>query len=522
MLAAELNELEVWAGDIGNAYLQAYTREKVYFIAGKEFGDLEGHTLIITKALYGLHTSRAHFHDRFVDTIRAMGFSSCRADPDVWIRDCGTHYEYVCVYVDDLAVRMENPESFFEELQGPKWGYKLKGVGPLEYHLGADFSRDPDGTFLMSAKGYVKRMLTNYERLFNGERPKEHTSPLDKSDHPELDCSEELTSDGIRLYQSLIGSLQWAITLGRFDIHVAVMTMGRFRAAPRVGHLDRLKRICGYLRKNPEGAIRFRTGIPDHSGVGVQTYDWSYSVYGNPTEEVPADMPTPRGKPVLLTSFVDANLVHDLTTDRSASGILHLVNQTPMEWYSKRQSTVETSTYGSEFVAARIATEQVIDLRYHLRMMGIPLQGPAYLFGDNQSVVTSSTLPHSTLSKRHNALAYHRVREAIAAKILYFIHIEGVQNPADILTKFLPHATFWPFVRPLLFWRGETTENVPPTYLRGVTGGKPPESSHVETAVPTTVRYGTVHRNVHQTGTNYTANDGTGASQGSAIKNGTG
>ena len=78
------------------------------------------------------------------------------------------------------------------------------------------------------------------------------------------------------------------------------------------------------------------------------------------------------------------------------------MNHTPIDSYSKRQATVETATYGSEFVASKTATEQIIDLRYTLRYLGVP-----YLFGDNRSVVTSSTLPHSTLGKRHNILAYH-------------------------------------------------------------------------------------------------------------------
>jgi len=266
----------------------------------------------------------------------------------------------------------------------------------------------------------------------------------------------------------VIGALQWAVTLGRFDIFAAVMTLGRFRAAPRVGHLDRLKRICGYLRRHPEGSVRFRTGIPDYSKYQNPTQDWQYTTYGASTEEIPRDMPTPKGKPITLTTFVDANLLHDTTTGRSATGILHLANQTPIDWYSKRQNTVETSTYGSEFVAARLATEQAIDIRYTLRMMGIPIEGTTYMFGDNASAVTSGTIPHSTLSKRHVALSYHRVRKAVAQGIIRFIHIEGRENLADVLTKVLPHTVFWPFIRPLLFWRGETDEEVPCSPVRGV------------------------------------------------------
>jgi hypothetical protein len=175
----------------------------------------------------------------------------------------------------------------------------------------------------MSAKGYVRRLLLNYEKMFNIEKPREYTSPLDKDDHPELDVTAELPEEMIKVYQSIIGALQWAVTLGRLDIFAAVMTLGRFRAAPRIGHLDRLKRICGYLRRNPEGTIRFRTGKPDHSKYQVSTHDWQYSTYGASTEETPKNMPTPKGKSIALTTFVDANLLHDTTTGRSATGTNH-------------------------------------------------------------------------------------------------------------------------------------------------------------------------------------------------------
>ena len=237
------------------------------------------------------------------------------------------------------------------------------------------------------------------------------------------------------------------------------MTLGRYRACPLVGHLDRAKRIVGYLKKFPHGAIRFRTDIPNHESIWgdqVVFHDWMYTVYGNPTEELPHNAPTPKGKAVRTSTFVDANLMHDFTTGRSATGILHFINQTPVWWFSKRQGQSETATYGSEFVAARVATEQIIDLRYSLRMLGVPLEGLAWMFGDNQSVVTSSTIPHSTLSKRWNALSYHRVREAIAAKVLRFEFLKSTENPADVLTKPLDHTTAWPFLDTLLFRKGET------------------------------------------------------------------
>ena len=201
----------------------------------------------------------------------------------------------------------------------------------------------------------------------------DYTSPLEKGDHPELDTSELLDHKEIVIYHSMIGALQWIVTIGRFDILTAVMTMSGFRVAPRKGHLERLKRIYGYLSKMRFAAIRVRTEEPDFSDLHDAQYDWSKSVYGEVEELLPTDAPTPLGQHVTLTHFVDANLMHDVTTGRSETGILHLINKTPIDWYSKKQATLETATYGSEFVAAHICIEQIIDLRNTLRYLGVPI-----------------------------------------------------------------------------------------------------------------------------------------------------
>ena len=83
------------------------------------------------------------------------------------------------------------------------------------------------------------------------------------------------------------------------------------------------------------------------------------------------------------------------------------------------------------------------------------------MFGDNQSVVTSSTIPHSVLSKRHNCLAFHRVRECVAADIIRFYHIKGTLNPSDIMSKHCGYPQAWPIIRPLLFWAGDITKMPP-------------------------------------------------------------
>ena len=111
----------------------------------------------------------------------------------------------------------------------------------MTYHLGADYFEDPDGTFVSQPKEYIDKLAETYKRLFNEDPPKGYKTPLDKNDHTELDTSEILEGDMAAKYLTMVGQVQWLVTFGRFDIHAQVATMSRFRAAPRQGHMDRLK-----------------------------------------------------------------------------------------------------------------------------------------------------------------------------------------------------------------------------------------------------------------------------------------
>ena len=107
-----------------------------------------------------------------------------------------------------------------------------------------------------------------------GHPPKTNvSSPIEKNDHPEIDTSEFLDLEWIQKYQSLIGALQWVVSIGRFDVQTAVMTLSSFKVAPRRGHLERIKRIYGYLAKMKHGIIRIRTEEPDYSEISIAEYD---------------------------------------------------------------------------------------------------------------------------------------------------------------------------------------------------------------------------------------------------------
>lgn len=162
-LAAALNDVDIVAADVGNAYLNAATKEKVYIVTGPEFGPLDqGKIAIVVRALYGLKSSGAMWRSHFAGNLRDMGFTSSLGDPDVWLReatksDGSEYYEYVLVYVDDLLIVSHEPNKILHILEH-HFKYRLKDFGPPKRCLGATIERvSVDGmeTWSMSAREYL-------------------------------------------------------------------------------------------------------------------------------------------------------------------------------------------------------------------------------------------------------------------------------------------------------------------------------------------------------------------------------
>jgi hypothetical protein len=122
-----------------------------------------------------------------------------------------------------------------------------------------------------------------------------------------------------------------------------------------------------------EARIRVLTNEPDYSDYQNPEYNWSSSVYWDVKEIITMDILEPKEKYITLSHYFDANLYHDMVTGRSVTAILHFLNQTPMDWYSKKEATVKTATFGSEFIAARTTINQIVDLQMTLCYLGIPI-----------------------------------------------------------------------------------------------------------------------------------------------------
>ena len=130
--------------------------------------------------------------------------------------------------------------------------------------------------------------------------------------------------------------------------------------------------------------------------------------------------------------YVDSDHARDTVTRRSRSGYFIFLNMACVAWDSKKQNTIETSVFGAEFVAMKIGMESVRGFRYKLRMMGVPISGPTYIYiyGDNMYVIHNTQRPESTLNKKSNSICYHAIRESVAMGESITAHVPTLFNPA--------------------------------------------------------------------------------------------
>jgi hypothetical protein len=224
--------------------------------------------------------------------------------------------------------------------------------------------------------------------------------------------------------------------LGRVDTLMPVALLLRYLVLARARHLQQVFHMFAYLKKHDSSTMVFDDTEPDFDKRRFKSCDWS-EYYPDAAEAILKDVPKPRGRAVIVSCFVDADHAGCRVTRRSYAGVIIFVNRAPILWYSKRQNAVESSTFGSEFVAMRIAIDSIEGLRYKIRMMGVPIDGPRRMFCDNNVAVLNTTNPESMLKKKHAAINYHRAREAIAAGTIMVAKEDTSTNIADIPTKCL-------------------------------------------------------------------------------------
>ena len=310
-------------------------------------------------------------------------------------------------------------------------------------YLGASLKKVRNATqhecWGMSSEKYVKAAVDNVDEKLKktGARLNPASTPFSNATyHPADDVTKELDADGVQYYQELIGVIRWAIEIGRIDILLEVSLLSVHLALPRVGHLQQVYHIFGYLKKNVKRSLYFDPTTPKYIGSKYKPYEWQ-DFYADAKENIPHNMPEPRGKPMRTSCFVDASHAAAKSNRLSQTGIIIFCMRAPVMFHCKKQSGVEPSTFGSEFVALKTAVELIQGLRYKLRMFGVPLEDFTEVRCDNEAVFKNASRPDSTLNKKQHSIAYHFCREAVAAGIIMVVKEDTNTNLSDLLTKVL-------------------------------------------------------------------------------------
>ena len=473
---AAKDEQKVLSGDLSNAYLHARTRERVCCLLGDEWGEDKGKYAIIIKAIYGLVSSAYEYHNYVMAAMLEMGWTSSEAQPDIWIRKSGDKYDRIGFYVDDLILTGSDPGDIIEEL-GEYFTFKF--IADPEEYLGAEIKQTETGLALCSRR-YILNAIDTIERrrgaggpaskeekenwirqyryendknekesaqawnTYMKERMKKVIKMADTPMIPTLQC--ENLSDGEReflgekekrIYQSHIGMLMWVVQLGRFDVGYAVSTLSGFNSSPQRGHQIAVDRVLGYLKKHTNKPIYVSPeeieGLPEeytNEETRLMAERYSYAQEER-SEREPVGLTEGCG----LSVFCDASHAGEVVGRRSVTGVIGFYGSTPIFWFSRRQSVVAGSTYEAEFIALKLAVDEIRGVRYLLRSMGIRVNQPARLLGDNEGVLQSASRYDAGLKKKHVGIAYHRCREAMACGICTFHKIPSGSNISDLLTK---------------------------------------------------------------------------------------
>ena len=312
---ATLNEVKVLGADVQNACLTAPNKEKVWMMAGPEFGADKGKTLLVTRALYGLKLASFSFRTYMAEKLSDLGFQSTLAYPDVWLHDASNadgewYYEYVLIYVDDILAISCDPKAILEDFQRT---FKLKNdkIEPPKFYLGAKLQQNPINgltCWTITSQDYVKAAIRKVEEAIKTKGRRLQTTnvetPMNNYYTPELDVTEELGHDDVTFYQELIGVLRWATEIGRVDILLEVNLLLQYSASPCEGHLDQVLHIYAFMRRHPKLTLHLSPEMPLMGFGEFRTQKDNFSeLYCNAEEQMPHTMPTPRGGSLVMTAL---------------------------------------------------------------------------------------------------------------------------------------------------------------------------------------------------------------------------
>jgi hypothetical protein len=254
---------------------------------------------------------------------------------------------------DDALVISENAEQVLRNELGRCFTLKQESVGPPKTYLGGHVRKvqldNGVECWAFSSSQHVQAAVKNVEECLlkrddvNWKLPTKADTPLRTSYRPELDVSPELQSTDAACCMSLMGMLRWIVELGRVDVCLECSMLSSHLALPREGHLHQLFQVFAYLKKCHNAEMVCDPSDPSADESAFEQKDWTSSEFGHMQgkEELPPNMPEPRGQGFAISAKVDADHAADTVTRRSRTGFFVCLNCAPVHWMSKKQTSCE-------------------------------------------------------------------------------------------------------------------------------------------------------------------------------------
>jgi hypothetical protein len=408
--------------DVYNAFLYGSLSHLIYMEQPKGFDDGSGRVCLLKRALYGLKQAPKEWYATLDEFLQGIGFRKSLFDEALYIRVIvGKGVMIILVYVDDLLMLASAVEvmELHKELLHKR--FAMKALGPISYYLGLNVLRDRKrGLMWLGQPKFISTLLNKYD--FDADVSPPTPLPSDFKAIREGEMVQEgsklvpvsaaglsplLSEADRRLYQSIVGALNFAATVSRPDIAHAVSKLASMNHACRVRHLDAATRCLQYLVSTPDLSLvyhdcRARGSIPIK---GASDADWGGCVL----------------------------------TRKSQTGFIFMMAGGPIGWKSQKQSALATSSCQAEYIAMTSAIQEAVWLRNLAADVGIPRLEPTPIGVDNTAVVELVDHSKYHTKTKHIQLSLEYAREQKRLGTVTIKRISTDRQPADYLTKNAPY-----------------------------------------------------------------------------------
>lgn len=404
MSIACANDYEIYQFDIKAAFLYGDLKEDIFMKQPEGFNDGSNKVCKLRKSLYGLKQAPRQWNARFDKFLQKFGLIASQLDACVYTTP--TEALYLALYVDDGLVVGESLQTIKKFLNEMKKEFETT-YSEAKCYLGIEIERDRKERKLhLHQSTYTRTVLKKFQM--------ENCIPVGVPADPHQKLTHNMDEEGnpgpiIDVpYRQLIGSLMYLAVGTRADISFAVSALSQFLENPSEIHWKAAKRVLRYIAGTSNMGIEFNSSKTSN----------------------------------ILMAYSDADYGSCLNTRKSVSGVILILNNGPIIWFSRKQGVVATSTTDAEYIAAYDATREIVWTRRILEELGLRQSESTVLYCDNAAAEQLIKNPVFHRRTKHIDVKFHYTRDIMKQGHLTVKHIPSNEQLADILTKPLSRDKF--------------------------------------------------------------------------------